>query len=391
MTPIEWYYARGNKQLGPVSSVDLKRMAAAGEIHAEDLVWREGMAEWTPARNVRGLFEEEAKPPVTASPLEAPPKAVTVPKLGDSAVKTAEPVAPAVPTVAASAVPVAAPSSGRHLFDVILDTFRPQFNANFIETLNRVFRACGSYGLFVAMLVAAAFTLIVAVKTDSLSSLLSGAILIVILAGLQYVAGKSCDAIEQLNRSTSGNLSSTMLPDCVAVLSKMVGAMALLGSVVAAIQTSVYVAILFGLVMFIVCAYLSVIAMNPAALNITISPAARASDEALGVLAFLLKSLLRMVPAAFGVGVIYGIVMLAYACYQAMFPGAVGMMRAAGLPAAEITAGIARTSLIWSAALPFAAFLLFLLYYLLIDLCRAILILPVKIDRTAGKDEEKKL
>ena len=391
MTPVEWYYARGNKQMGPVSSVDLKRMAAAGEIHPEDLVWREGMAEWTPARNVRGLFEEEAKPPVTASPIEAQSKAAAGAKLGDSAVKAAEPAAPSVPTVAAAAVPGAGPSSGRHLFDTLLDAFRPQFNANFIETANRVFRGCGSYGLLVAMLVVAAFTLIVAVKTDSLSSLLSGVVLILVLAGLQYVAGKSCDAIEELNRSTGGNLSSTMLPDCVAVLSKVVGAAALLGSVVAAIQTSVYVAILFGLVVFVVCAYLAIIAMNPAALNITIGPAAHAGDEALGVLAFLLKSLLRMAPAAFGAGVIYGIVMMGYACYLAMFPGSAAGMRAAGLLAAEITAGIARTSLIWSAALPFAAFLLFLLYYLSIDLCRAILVLPGKIDRAAGKDEEKKL
>jgi len=391
MTPIEWYYARGNKQMGPVSSVDLKRMAAAGEIHPEDLVWREGMAEWTLARNVRGLFEEEAKPPVTASPLDASPKATAGARLGDSAVKAAEPGSPAASAVAVSAVPAAVPSSERHLFDTLLDAFRPQFNARFIERANKVFRACGSYGLLVAMLVAAAFTLIVAVKTDSLSSLLSGVVLIVVLAGLQYVAGKSCDAIEQLNRSTGGNLSSTMLPDCVAVLSKVVGAAALLDSVVLAIQTSAYVAILFGLAVFVVCSYLAVIAMNPVALNITIGPAARAGDEALGVLAFLLKSLLRTAPAAFGAGAIYGIVMMGYACYQAMFPGAAADMRAAGLLAAKITAGIARTSLIWSAILPFAAFLLFLLYYLSIDLCRAILVLPGKIDRAAGKDEEKKL
>ena len=62
MTPVDWYFARGNKQMGPVSAVDLKRLAAAGELLPDDLVWREGLAEWTKARNVRGLFEEESKP-----------------------------------------------------------------------------------------------------------------------------------------------------------------------------------------------------------------------------------------------------------------------------------------------------------------------------------------
>ena len=30
MSPVEWYYARDNKQMGPVSSLELKRLAAVG-------------------------------------------------------------------------------------------------------------------------------------------------------------------------------------------------------------------------------------------------------------------------------------------------------------------------------------------------------------------------
>ena len=63
MTPIEWYYARGNKQMGPVTAVELKRLAGVGELHPDDLVWREGLTEWAPARSVRGLFEDETKLP----------------------------------------------------------------------------------------------------------------------------------------------------------------------------------------------------------------------------------------------------------------------------------------------------------------------------------------
>ena len=62
MAAIDWYFARGNKQMGPLSAADLRRLAAAGELSPDDLIWREGLAEWTKARNVRGLFEEESKP-----------------------------------------------------------------------------------------------------------------------------------------------------------------------------------------------------------------------------------------------------------------------------------------------------------------------------------------
>ena len=32
MSQVEWYYARENKQTGPVSAVELKRLANAGEL-----------------------------------------------------------------------------------------------------------------------------------------------------------------------------------------------------------------------------------------------------------------------------------------------------------------------------------------------------------------------
>ena len=95
MTPVEWYYARGNKQMGPVSAPELKRLATAGELRPEDLVWREGMTEWSVARNVRGLFEEEGKPAAAVAGQAAA-------KAGESALKTAEP-APQPPEAAAAA------------------------------------------------------------------------------------------------------------------------------------------------------------------------------------------------------------------------------------------------------------------------------------------------
>ena len=32
MSAVEWYYARDNKQMGPVPAIELKRLATAGEI-----------------------------------------------------------------------------------------------------------------------------------------------------------------------------------------------------------------------------------------------------------------------------------------------------------------------------------------------------------------------
>ena len=56
MAEHEWYYAAGGNQAGPVGSDELKRLAASGELKPTDLVWRDGLADWTPASKIQGLF-----------------------------------------------------------------------------------------------------------------------------------------------------------------------------------------------------------------------------------------------------------------------------------------------------------------------------------------------
>ena len=54
--PDDWYYAQNNERRGPVSFARLKAMAADGWLGRDDLVWRQGMADWVPAHDAEGLF-----------------------------------------------------------------------------------------------------------------------------------------------------------------------------------------------------------------------------------------------------------------------------------------------------------------------------------------------
>ncbi len=215
--------------------------------------------------------------------------------------------------------------------------------------------------------------------------------------GLQYVAGRLCDVLEQLNRTTNSNLSSTAFPDCCALMNLAMAVAAIVGSLVVAVGLVMHSLILPGVatlvagaVAFFICGYLAIVCVNLAALNISITPEVRAGEEAIGVATYSLKVFLRLVPVAFGAGVICGVVMLGYACYQVIAgePAASGAI-AALMPSESIADGAGYT-LLWSAALPLAAYLLFLLYCLLIEVCRAFLILPGKIDKLAATSEEKK-
>ena len=52
----EWYYSVDGDRQGPVSAADLKKLADAGTLKAADLVWKDGMTDWAPAKSVKGLF-----------------------------------------------------------------------------------------------------------------------------------------------------------------------------------------------------------------------------------------------------------------------------------------------------------------------------------------------
>lgn len=45
---MNWYYARGDERMGPVDDDEIVALAASGQISAQTLVWREGMADWMP-------------------------------------------------------------------------------------------------------------------------------------------------------------------------------------------------------------------------------------------------------------------------------------------------------------------------------------------------------
>src|SRR5688572_28217881 len=54
----EWYYTEKGQQRGPVTTAELRRMAAASRLSPTDLVWKEGLPKWVPAGTTAGLFPE---------------------------------------------------------------------------------------------------------------------------------------------------------------------------------------------------------------------------------------------------------------------------------------------------------------------------------------------
>lgn len=66
---MNWYYAVGGQQQGPVDEAQLDALLQSGQINQDTLVWRDGLANWQPLRQARAAAGTSAgTPPVTGAP-----------------------------------------------------------------------------------------------------------------------------------------------------------------------------------------------------------------------------------------------------------------------------------------------------------------------------------
>ena len=415
MTAIQWYFARGDQQCGPVTSSELKRLAEQGELPPEALVWRDGMKEWIPARSVKGLFEGEAALP-RASPLsDAPP------------VPEPPPVRTMLPTFERSPAAFQRSREGKpsHLFDFLLASARARFTPQFVESAARLFAWIGHYGLYLAMLGVIAFDAYCAIHVlkKALPAVLGLAEVLLLLA-LQYSARRFLAASERLNRAGTAKMGSSALSDSCAIVCALSGLAILVGVTVWAIYEKSFLSISTAVAGFIVFEYLAVAALNPEALNLSIASDVNVDEETLGAFSFVLKLGLRAAPVLFGVGVFWAMFALAQAAIPSgskpasaqpglgfgldtsALAGYANLMKeltapygvdvpatptGGSLPAlrtgspgalAEIALIFApKIRLFLAAALPILGYFAFLGLHLLIDVLYAILSVPVKLDR----------
>src|SRR6202790_5449538 len=96
-----YYYSRDAQRFGPVSTEQLRELAASGQLEPTDMIWKEGMADWVPAARLKGLFPAAAptQPAAAAQPAPAsqpaPPSPVADP--GDEFRVAELPPRPAAP------------------------------------------------------------------------------------------------------------------------------------------------------------------------------------------------------------------------------------------------------------------------------------------------------
>ena len=269
-----------------------------------------------------------------------------------------------------SPIPTEAITAG--LIDKLLNHLRTGYFLDFLEPNVKWLTKAGLFGLYVAALLGLVASIVLPMRYDLHFgiSLAAGILWFVLCIVIHYTAWKFLPVLPQIIRSTPTQFSSRAFLDSFALVAGLIGVIALLVGLFFWIRTSSFEAFMIGVFVFIFCEYVMCLSLNPQTLNIEIREQTSTGDEFIGLVSFFMKGLLRLVPIAFGSGIILGILNILTLLFSRV-ENIVQIFEAVYSVATFMTAAL----------LPVSGYVLFLVYYFVIDLARALLAIPPKLDR----------
>ena len=362
MSDQVWYLFQDGVQQGPMAIEALRALADQGKLKPDGLVTRIGMSDWVPARSVPELFpfDTVVRPPL---PPGVGPHRDPLAFGRNLAERLRR-------SVGADDVVESLP----HLRGVrfVLQGLRRAFTESGLDRTDRIARQTGHVAYIAAALVVVLAFLILGVRSDSFRIFFSGLLVLSLAAVvLHFLAALFLDAGPSLLRKSPSELASPAVLTLAALVFLAESLACLILAVYGLIIGDTLVQSLLWLGGFAVLLYACAVALNPAAVNVTAGADVSAGEEALGIAMFLVKLPLRLVPFLFGVGSVVGLFAAFYLLYLVSTQDPLFTVEAAHTTAHWVL-GVA--------LVPFLVYLGFAVSYLVVDLLRAILRTPARID-----------
>jgi uncharacterized membrane protein (DUF485 family) len=258
------------------------------------------------------------------------------------------------------------------LIEKILGSIRKLLTLKLLGFFNKWLTILGNYSLLIASVLALLIGIVGAIRLESFMFFLTALVFSIFVLVIQYIANKFSHAGEMLIKNNPTSLSSTAFLDSLGLLAMIGGIVALLVNLYFAIKSPSLNALLTGVGLFVFLEFVALIALNPELITVDVVKETTAGEEAIGILTFFIKKIMKLVPILFGLGVIIGTVMLLVSSFN-LFSNERMLFAPAKIEWSY-------SLIISSGLLPLLSYILFVLFYLTIDIIRAILSLPRKID-----------
>jgi len=390
-----WFLVKdGAQQPGQLSTEEVRQQLTASP-GSTFLVWKEGLPGWADPKT---LAEFQTQAPLTTQEAPAPkapaPAAPAQPKSpGDGGAAAMKQGSKLLLEGAAAHLQKVRTSSDSHtylphlkLVDLVLNRFSGWVTPGLLDTVDEWAKKIGHFALLGSSVFIFLYGLILGGKSGSFLSIAGMHLLIfpaVIIA--QYAAVKFLDAGRVVIGKSPSELNTAAFLETLGLLLLLGAVLSLGGGIYGFIRMVSYsfasAAQMLGMALgaCAVLLYMLGLTFHSRLVNVQVGGDSGAGQEAISILSFLMKVSLRLVPFVFGVGNAIGLVLVLIALGRV-----IGDNWSLHAGAAQKTFA----NILFLGFYPFFVYLAFLLYYLLLDVLRAILVVPVKLDALAGKKEK---
>jgi hypothetical protein len=243
-------------------------------------------------------------------------------------------------------------------------------------------RHFGQYAILLGGALGLIASIVAAIRFNSFVLFLGGVGFVIALAVAQFAAARFLHASDSLIETTPSRLSSMAFLECIGVLAVLGAVGSLVGGIVVAIQSGSVGMLIPPLLSTVVLGFFGAIALHPHLASVD-AGSGSAGEEAIGILAFFLKAMLKLVPLGFALLAVVGALVLAAGIvapssqFYFMLSNLIPSLDVPGLGGPGL-GGMGAVLL--AALLPMISYFSFLVASLPIELWRAVLSLPGKLD-----------
>ena len=259
------------------------------------------------------------------------------------------------------------------IIDRFLEYLQQKSWSNRINKGEEICSRIGLYGIYFIGLAGFIFSLCLPLKISGFRfgyAILIGICVLLAAIFLNFAAYKMLPSLKLMIDGTPVRISSPAFFTVSAVLSGIFGLLVLAASSIMAVQRGDFGSFLYGLLVFVCAEYMMMLLLNPSLLKVDVVRNVSAGEEFIGILSFFMKAMLKLIPLIFAVSMLFG----AYQILAMLFTGYINFAQFYGDVRSLYNTAMA-------ALLPLSGYLLFLFYYFAIDLAKALLAIPEKLDK----------
>lgn len=240
----------------------------------------------------------------------------------------------------------------------------------------------GHYAVLAAGALTVVYSIYGAIKFNSFAVFGIGLGMTAAMAVAQFVAIRFLGAADTIIAATPSRVSSPAFLECAGLLILLFAATMLFTGITTAIAAQTFMPLLPALLFSVTLACFGALALHPQIVNVE-TGTGTAGEEAIGLLSFFFKSGLKLAPLYFAVFAVVGALTLVVSFFGSggtLAGMAQQLVNIFPLPV-QVPGGLSGSALVLMACLiPIMSYFAFLLAYLSVDLVRAVLSVPAKLD-----------